>query len=140
MAVSFEKILDEIPITIAHFMNGRIRKRWEEGLKGDPRIPAIKPESRARRRRPASRGKDTILFDEGDLLRATQTLDLGDRKAAVTNTDRKAVPHFFGVPAKKLPARDIFKVVIEDEIAADSDMKIINKMLDEFEREWERRS
>lgn len=139
MPEELSKLINEIPMAVAHYMNGRIRQRWSKDLWGDPRIPPIKPSSLARRRRKASRGKQVVLFDEGDMLRATQTVDLGPGQAAVTNTNKKAVWHFFGVPEQNLPARDVFQIVIEDAVAADEDKKIIDKMLDRWEQDWERR-
>lgn len=126
-------------MAVAHYMNKRIRERWQKDMWGDPRIPEITAASLAHRRRKASRGKKVVLFDEGDMFRSTQTVDLGPGQAAVTNTNKKAVWHFFGIPERNLPARDVFKAVIDDAIAADEDTKIINKMLDAFEQSWERK-
>lgn len=139
MPQTFDQLISQIPLTIAHFMNGRIRKRWEKELWGDPRIPLIKKSSLMRRRRKASRGKETVLFDEGEMLRATQTVEMGPGEAAVTNTNKKAVWHFFGVPERNLPARDVFKAVIEDEFVADTDLSIIEKMLEKWEKDWEKK-
>lgn len=136
MMRDFAKLIDQIPMTIAHYMNKRIRERWEKDLLSDPRIPKIKPESLKKRRRKASRGKDTLLADELDMLRATQTVEMGPGAAAVTNTNKKAVWHFFGVPEVKLPARDVFRAVIEDELGADKDHEIVEKLLDGWDRDF----
>lgn len=129
----FRDVAAQLPMHLALFMAGSVKRRWTGELQSDTRIPPLSA------RRVKAKGHSAILLDHNILLNSVQAEARGPEEAAVTTGDARAVPLFFGVPERNLPPRDMFHAAISDEMAAGNDYKAISGFLDSFEKEFCRR-